>query len=106
MVCENVSANLVEPHFTLPPESIEVMPGGSGNLTCFAVGSPMPHVRWRNGTKEMMAEDSFDSAPIGRGDLVLTNVLHSANFTCVAYSDIGSVEATAEVKVKGTRCIF
>jgi hypothetical protein len=95
------AANLVEPHFSLPPESIEVMPGGSGSLTCVAVGSPMPHVRWRNGSKEMMPEDSFDSAPIGRSALELTNVLHSANFTCVAYSNVGSAEATAEVKVKG-----
>ena len=43
----------VPPHFSIPPESVEVLPGGAANLTCVAVGSPMPVVRWRLGTVEI-----------------------------------------------------
>jgi len=89
------------PQFSSPPESVEVMPGGAANLTCVAIGSPMPHVRWRVGSTEMMNEDSFDQAPIGRSDLVLVDIQNSINYTCVAYSILSSVEASAEVKVKG-----
>ena len=77
------------------------MPGGSVNLTCVATGLPMPHVRWRVGSKEMMSDENFSQAPIGRNDLVLVDVQESMTYTCIAYSILGSVEANAEVKVKG-----
>ena len=35
----------VPPHFSILPESTEVASGGAVNLTCVAVGSPMPQVR-------------------------------------------------------------
>ena len=38
----------VKPHFTIPPSpEYESMLGASLNITCVAVGSPMPHVKWR-----------------------------------------------------------
>lgn len=91
----------VAPHFSIPPENVEVMPGGSVNLTCVAVGSPMPHVRWRVGATEMTPEDSYAQTPIGRSDLVLKDIMESATYTCVASSNLGTVEASAEVRVEG-----
>ena len=49
-VCVCVIVRSVPPHFSIPPESVEVLPGGAANLTCVAVGSPVPVVRWRQGT--------------------------------------------------------
>ena len=89
------------PQFSSPPESVEVMPGGAANLTCVAIGSPMPHVRWRVGSTEMTDEDSFGQAPIGRSDLALVDIQDSVTYTCVASSILGSIEASAEIKVKG-----
>lgn len=91
----------VPPHFSIPPESVEVMPGGSVNITCVAVGSPMPYVKWRQGAEELTEEDSI---PIGKNVLMITDIRESANYTCVAASDLGNIEAVAQVKVKGNLC--
>eukprot|EP00063_Salmo_salar_P021899 XP_013996734.1 PREDICTED: receptor-type tyrosine-protein phosphatase F-like [Salmo salar] len=74
------------------------MPGGSVNLTCVAVGSPMPYVKWIMGEIELTKEDEM---PIGRNVLEVTNVKESANYSCVAISSLGQIEATAQVSVKG-----
>ena len=74
------------------------MPGGAYNLTCVAVGSPMPFVKWRLGALELTEEENI---PIGKNILELTNIQESANYTCVATSDLGNIEAMAEVRVKG-----
>ncbi len=89
----------VPPHFSIPPDSVEVMPGGAVNITCVAVGSPMPYVKWRLGAVELTPEDNI---PIGKNVLMLMDVKESANYTCVAASDLGNIEAVAQVKVKGT----
>ena len=89
----------VPPSFTIPPENAEVLPGGSVNLTCVAVGSPMPYVKWQKGANELTPEENI---PIGKNVLMLTNVRESANYTCVASSELGTVESVALVKVKGT----
>lgn len=88
----------VPPHFSIPPESVEVMPGGAVNITCVAVGSPMPFVKWRLGAVELTPEDNI---PIGKNVLMLVDIRESANYTCVAASDLGNIEAAAQVKVKG-----
>jgi len=85
------------PHFSFPPENVEVMPGGSANLTCVAVGSPMPYVRWRLGSVELTPPES-----IGRSVLVLTNIQQSATYTCVAANEMGRIENTTNVTVKGS----
>lgn len=74
------------------------MPGGSVNLTCVAVGAPMPYVKWMMGAEELTKEDEM---PVGRNVLELSNVMRSANYTCVAISSLGMIEATAQVTVKG-----
>ena len=75
------------------------MPGGAVNITCVAVGSPMPYVKWRLNALELTPDDNI---PIGKNVLMLTDVRESANYTCVAASDLGNIEAVAQVKVKGT----
>ncbi|KAK2179862.1 hypothetical protein NP493_469g03030 [Ridgeia piscesae] len=57
----------------------------------------MPYVKWRLGAIELTPEDSI---PIGKNVLMLNNVLESANYTCVATSDLGNIDAVAKVKVK------
>ena len=59
----------------------------------------MPYVKWRLGAMELTPEDNI---PIGKNVLMLTEVSESANYTCVAASDLGNIEAVAQVKVKGT----
>lgn len=38
--------------------------------------------------------------PIGRNILELTNIQQSANYTCIAASSLGQIEAVAVVKVQ------
>lgn len=79
------------------------MPGGSVNLTCVAVGAPMPYVKWMTGEVELTREEEM---PIGRNVLELTNIRQSANYTCVAISSLGMIETTAQITVKGQKLWF
>ncbi|XP_077440031.1 protein tyrosine phosphatase receptor type Fa isoform X2 [Vanacampus margaritifer] len=87
----------VPPRFSIPPSHHEVMPGGSVNLTCVAVGAPMPYVKWMSGETELTREEEM---PIGRNVLELDNIRQSANFTCVAISSLGVIQTTAQITVK------
>ncbi|XP_061587716.1 receptor-type tyrosine-protein phosphatase F [Cololabis saira] len=92
-----VRVRRVPPRFSIPPTNQEVMPGGSVNLTCVAVGSPMPYVKWMTGSVELTKEEEM---PMGRNVLEVTNIRASTNYTCVAISPLGMIEATAQVTVK------
>uniref|UniRef100_A0A3B5QZV4 protein-tyrosine-phosphatase n=1 Tax=Xiphophorus maculatus TaxID=8083 RepID=A0A3B5QZV4_XIPMA len=92
-----VRVRRVPPRFSISPNNHEIMPGGSVNITCVAVGSPMPYVKWMLGTEDLTPEDEM---PIGRNVLELNGVRESANYTCVAMSSLGIIEATAQVLVK------
>ncbi|XP_075037786.1 receptor-type tyrosine-protein phosphatase F isoform X17 [Mixophyes fleayi] len=92
-----VRVRRVAPRFSIPPSNHEVMPGGSVNLTCVAVGAPMPYVKWMAGVEELTKEDEM---PVGRNVLELTNIRESANYTCVAISSLGMIEAVAQITVK------
>ncbi|XP_066480332.1 receptor-type tyrosine-protein phosphatase F isoform X6 [Tiliqua scincoides] len=92
-----VRVRRVSPRFSIPPSNHEVMPGGSVNLTCVAVGSPMPYVKWIVGEVELTKEDDM---PMGRNVLELINITHSANYTCEAMSSLGVIHATAQITVK------
>ena len=95
----HIAVRRVPPHFSILPESTEVASGGAVNLTCVAVGSPMPHVKWKLGRVELTPENNI---PIGKNVLQLTDVRETATYTCVAASDLGNIEYDAEVRVKGT----
>uniref|UniRef100_A0A665WYY6 protein-tyrosine-phosphatase n=1 Tax=Echeneis naucrates TaxID=173247 RepID=A0A665WYY6_ECHNA len=87
----------VPPRFSIPPTSQEIMPGGSVNITCVAVGSPMPYVKWMLNSEDLTPEDEM---PVGRNVLELSSVRESANYTCVAMSSLGIIEAVAQITVK------
>ncbi|XP_030015774.1 receptor-type tyrosine-protein phosphatase S isoform X4 [Sphaeramia orbicularis] len=92
-----VRVRRVPPRFSILPSNHEIMPRGSVNITCVAVGSPMPYVKWMLGSEDLTPEDEM---PIGRNVLELNGVRESANYTCVAMSSLGIIEATAQVLVK------
>ncbi|XP_059619067.1 tyrosine-protein phosphatase Lar isoform X2 [Phlebotomus argentipes] len=93
-----VKVRRVPPQFSRRPEALsEVMLGSNLTLTCVAVGSPMPYVKWRKGDQELTPDDQL---PIGRNILELTNIQHSANYTCIAASTLGIIDAPAIVKVQ------
>ncbi|XP_055497500.1 protein tyrosine phosphatase receptor type Fa isoform X3 [Leucoraja erinacea] len=92
-----VRVRRVPPRFSIPPSSHEVMPGGSVNLTCVAVGSPMPYVKWVAGAVELTPDEDM---PVGRNVLELVNIKESGSYTCVAMSSLGVIEASAQITVK------
>ncbi|XP_046900399.1 protein tyrosine phosphatase receptor type Db [Hypomesus transpacificus] len=92
-----VRVRRVPPRFSIPPADSEIMPGGNVNITCVAVGSPMPYVKWMLGTEDLTPEDDM---PIGRNVLELGDVRQSNNYTCVAMSTLGVIEAVAQIIVK------
>ncbi|XP_029470487.1 receptor-type tyrosine-protein phosphatase S isoform X24 [Rhinatrema bivittatum] len=92
-----VRVRRVAPRFSILPVSQEIMPGGNVNITCVAVGSPMPYVKWMIGEEDLTPEDDM---PVGRNVLELTNIKESANYTCVAMSSLGVIYATAQITVK------
>ena len=58
----------------------------------------MPYVKWMLGAEDLTPEDDM---PIGRNVLELNDVRQSANYTCVAMSTLGVIEAIAQITVKG-----
>lgn len=88
----------VPPSFSRFPEPLnEVRLGANLSLECVAVGSPMPYVKWRSGAEDITPEDQIR---VGKNVLNLTDIQTSANYTCVAASTLGKIEATAIVKVQ------
>lgn len=49
------------------------------------------------GAQDLTPENNI---PIGRNILELINIQQSANYTCIAASSLGQIEATAVVKVQ------
>ena len=97
------SERQVEPRFTILPASTQVVPGGSVNLTCAAYGSPMPQVRWM---KAGMDLNDVDDLPLGRNVLELRGIYESANYTCVATSRLGTIDASARVTVRSKSPLY
>ncbi|XP_076649088.1 tyrosine-protein phosphatase Lar isoform X4 [Halictus rubicundus] len=94
-----VKVRRVSPSFSKhPPAVSEVMLGASLNLTCVAVGSPMPYVKWKKDPATDLTPD--DNLPVGKNVLMLTDIQESANYTCTAASELGVIEATSMVKVQ------
>ena len=57
----------------------------------------MPYVKWMLNAEDLTPEDEM---PVGRNVLVLDSVRESANYTCVAMSSLGIIEAVAQITVK------
>ncbi|XP_076308022.1 tyrosine-protein phosphatase Lar-like isoform X3 [Tachypleus tridentatus] len=93
-----VRVRLVPPRFSTLPEPIyKVMPGSNLNLTCVAEGSPVPYVKWRNGSFDLTPEHSI---PVGKNVLQLENIQESTNYTCVAASKLGNIESVTTILVQ------
>lgn len=58
----------------------------------------MPFVKWRKGLATDITPE--DQLPIGKNVLELKNIQESANYTCVAASALGVIEAVTTVKVQ------
>lgn len=82
----------------------KVKVGENISIACVAIGSPMPYVKWRRGkTTELSPEDKL---PVGRNVLNLTNVEVSDNYTCIAASSLGMIEATTFIKVLSKFAVY
>uniref|UniRef100_A0A1A7X8Q7 protein-tyrosine-phosphatase n=1 Tax=Iconisemion striatum TaxID=60296 RepID=A0A1A7X8Q7_9TELE len=57
----------------------------------------MPYVKWMLNSEDLTPEDEM---PVGRNVLELSSVRESANYTCVAMSSLGMIEAVAQITVK------
>ncbi|CAL4074439.1 unnamed protein product, partial [Meganyctiphanes norvegica] len=91
-----VRVRRVPPRFSMAPDPVyEVMPGENLNISCVAVGSPMPYVQWKKGP----AEDMTDNL-ITKNVLALVDIQQSANYTCQAQSTLGLVTQDVQVKVQ------
>jgi len=104
-VCRLFAVRRVPPQFSIPPPTMEkVKVGENISIACVAIGSPMPYVKWRRGkTTELSPEDKL---PVGRNVLNLTNVEASDNYTCIAASSLGMIEATTFIKVLSESTLF
>ena len=92
------SVRRVPPHFTIRPElKYDVKNGEDINITCVAVGSPMPFVKWREGVKDLTPDNAV---PIGKNVLLLHNIRQTSTYTCVAASKLGIIETHTVVKVQ------
>ena len=93
-----VRTRAVAPYFSIPPEKLyKMLPGSSINLTCVAVGSPMPFVVWKKDDIEIPIKEA---KPVGRNVLILEDVTESANYTCVANSTLGTIQAQTQIIVQ------
>jgi hypothetical protein len=63
----------------------------------------MPNVKWRKAESIDLTPE--DNIPIGKNVLELKEVKETANFTCIAVSPIGTIEARTLVKVQGNYCM-
>ncbi|KAM3718998.1 Tyrosine-protein phosphatase Lar-like [Dirofilaria immitis] len=94
-----VKVRRVPPYFSYKLERLyKTALGGALNLTCVAVGYPMPRVFWKKSDDTYLNDPQ--AAPIGRNVLTLTRIEKTENYTCVAVSKLGNIEAMTTVEVK------
>lgn len=85
----------VAPRFSNPPDpGYEVLSGSDLNITCVAVGDPMPYVKWKKGDKDVHPDIT---PPISKNVLTLVNIQKSETYTCVAASRWGVIESETSV---------
>ena len=92
------TARRVAPRFSIPPDPhYEVMSGSGLNITCVAVGSPMPYVKWKKGDEDL---NPNVQPSIGKNILTLDSIQNSETYTCVAASKWGVIESKTMVRVQ------
>ena len=73
------------------------MSGSGLNITCVAVGSPMPYVKWKKGDEDL---NPNVQPSIGKNVLTLNSIQNSETYTCVAASKWGVIESKTIVRVQ------
>ncbi|XP_055621397.1 peroxidasin isoform X2 [Toxorhynchites rutilus septentrionalis] len=92
--------NKAAPRITLAPGNVTAKTGAHVTLECEADGNPLPHIWWkRNG--QPLSETNRMYLSDDNIELTIEHVKESdsGNYICVAESELGSVEAAAEVAV-------
>ncbi|ESO06781.1 hypothetical protein HELRODRAFT_98742 [Helobdella robusta] len=92
-----VKTRRVPPHFTLMNRTYHVNMGANLNVTCNAVGSPLPKVRWRQGDIDLTPDNKVTG---GRSVLVLTDIRQSGTYKCIASSELGNIEHDIDVHIE------
>ncbi|XP_014790369.2 insulin-like growth factor-binding protein-related protein 1 [Octopus bimaculoides] len=97
------------------PEHTSNKTGGIVVLSCEVMGNPVPNVIWmktnvNNKTIQVPDDDSSISSLIRGGpephektawiQIINLHKVHEADYTCVAFNELGKDKATARVKVK------
>ncbi|CAI9732974.1 insulin-like growth factor-binding protein-related 1 [Octopus vulgaris] len=97
------------------PEHTSNRTGGIVVLSCEVMGNPVPNVIWmktnvNNKTIQVPDDDSSISSLIRGGpephektawiQIINVRKVHEADYTCVAFNELGKDKATARIKVK------
>ncbi|OAF66521.1 hypothetical protein A3Q56_05766 [Intoshia linei] len=95
----------IPPHFVqLPPKVISILNGSAINLTCIVDGYPKPSLKWMKNDVILIPRDGViikESNDLMKKSTLLYNTIKcSSNFTCVAESEIGTIEASTFVYFK------
>ncbi|KAI6216371.1 Protein-tyrosine-phosphatase [Aphelenchoides besseyi] len=94
-----VKERQIPPYFSVKLPAVHKVPtGGSVNLSCTAVGFPMPKILWQSANSAL---DNSQIAPIGKNVLTVTDVRKAESYKCVAVSKLGSISATTLVQPEG-----
>uniref|UniRef100_A0A1I8IJX6 protein-tyrosine-phosphatase n=1 Tax=Macrostomum lignano TaxID=282301 RepID=A0A1I8IJX6_9PLAT len=95
-----VRVRKISPHFSTRPSSMEVPAGSNVNLTCVAVGAPMPRVQWFDSKGTDLGSNEPGKQQIGRFVLMLTDVTSDDNYTCQAQNSLGTIHWMVSVTVQ------
>jgi netrin-G3 ligand len=96
----------IPPYFSIKlPHLHKVVTGGTVNLTCVAVGYPMPRVFWRRQSDGLILNDPL-TAPIGRNILTVRDVRQSETYKCLAVSKLGNIGAITVIEPDGRKYYF
>ncbi|XP_048580737.1 tyrosine-protein phosphatase Lar isoform X2 [Nematostella vectensis] len=80
-----------KPEFTLRPQDKTVDPDTDVELKCSARGSPTPSIVWEVDGSRISGQN---------GELIIRGIQRSGNYSCIADSNMGRVQAYAYVTVR------
>lgn len=95
---------LVEPIFTVQPESVTIQPGESTKLECVAVGSPQPEITWFKEDLEIKSSGRIHiSSDATILELQNAKTSDSGLYICEARNVQGYREVSAEITVRNLK---